>query len=358
MPNLKFYITRTTPDYTPTTYRGTWDAGASQSFVMAPTMSGTVTNEQSINMPAVADYDYRRMRLVSEPLGGGVVFSGTVSGVIGMTESNADLNAKMHLHIFVTQGATDSLRGTILEDYIDAEELSASSASAGQAFSATMSEVTAYEGDLIVVEIGMRGSAATTGYYFTIYTGGTSTEMVNGGAYTQTGWIEFPCTLSNRIAILPEASYEVSTLEAANKVFAIVEGSSPLVVGSATNTTIAPTYANSPRETVVLVKSGDAAFCNTVAAAQLSFLQNGRVRLNGVPIPLRYGLGIERGDMALITIPRAGISETLPVRRLQHDFKSNVTLIDVGEFAAPRDDAAALVEVAKSLSQLTKESKI
>jgi hypothetical protein len=159
--------------------------------------------------------------------------------------------------------------------------------------------------------------------------------------------------------ILPGVEFGLSTLEVANKVWVVVEGSSPLVVGSATNTTVSPTYAESPRETVILIKSGDAALCNAVAAAQLALLQVPRKKLTGISVPLRQGLGIERGQVVSILVPRVGILGTaFAVRRIEHDFGGDVTLLDIGEYLTPRDDEAGLAVIAKALAQLQKESAI
>ncbi len=170
------------------------------------------------------------------------------------------------------------------------------------------------------------------------------------GAEVQLLWV-----VRQAVRLLPDTVIDVSTLEIANKVFVVVDGSSPLVVGSATNTTTAPTYAGSPRETLVLIGSGDATFCNAVAASQLALRKLLRYKLTGLPVRLRYGLGIQRGEKVSVTLPRAGITGEYAVRRLQHDFKANVTLVDLGEFLAPRDDLTALTSIAKSLAQLQKE---
>jgi hypothetical protein len=158
--------------------------------------------------------------------------------------------------------------------------------------------------------------------------------------------------------LLPEASFEMSTLEVANKVFVAVSGSSPLTVGSATNTTVAPTYATAPRETLILIDSGDVAKCNTVSASQLALRQVQRKRLTGIPIRLRDGLAIQRGEVVRIVIPRAGINANYPVRRIAHDFGSNTTTIDVGEYASARDDAEAVLSIASAIAQLQKETSI
>jgi hypothetical protein len=46
------------------------------------------------------------------------------------------------------------------------------------------------------------------------------------------------------------------------------------------------------------------------------------------------------------------------VRRCEHDFGSATSSIDVGEYAAPRDDPAFLFAVAASLDALRKETAI
>ena len=158
--------------------------------------------------------------------------------------------------------------------------------------------------------------------------------------------------------MLPEVSFAVSTLEVKNKIYVVVKDSSPLTVGSATNTTIDPTYGDSPREDVVIVESGDAAFCNATAAAHLALRQLERYTLSGIPVQLRHGLQIERGQRLRVLSPRGSIYGTFAVRRLQHDFEANTTFVDVGEFIAARDATTALVDIAKALSKLEKETAI
>lgn len=161
-----------------------------------------------------------------------------------------------------------------------------------------------------------------------------------------------------RVGILPGAAFSVSTLDVRNKIFAVVKDSTPLTVGSATNTTIDPTYADSPREDVVLVESGDAAFCNAVAASHLAIRQMERYGISNIPVRLRDGLQIQRGQRLRVLSPRGSIYGTFAVRRVAHDFSSNETLIDVGEFMFRRDDEGALVDIAKALAKLAKESAI
>lgn len=164
------------------------------------------------------------------------------------------------------------------------------------------------------------------------------------------------------VRILPGASVQIGTLDRANRVRCIVRNSSPLVVATATNTTVAPTFATSPRTHVMYLESGDATFAAAVAAAQLAFLQETRYVLNGIPVRLEDGLGIRLGTAVHIIIPRCGIDTTAgdpyPVRHVEHDFGSAESVIDVGEYAAPRDDPEFLFAVAASLDQLRKETAI
>lgn len=164
------------------------------------------------------------------------------------------------------------------------------------------------------------------------------------------------------VRILPGASVQIGTLDRANRVRCIVRNSSPLVVATATNTTVAPTFATSPRTHVMYLESGDATFAAAVAAAQLAFLRETRYVLNGIPVRLEDGLGIRLGTAVHIIIPRCGIDTTAgdpyPVRHVEHDFGSAESVIDVGEYAAPRDDPEFLFAVAASLDQLRKETAI
>ena len=78
---------------------------------------------------------------------------------------------------------------------------------------------------------------------------------------------------------------ELSIAGTVNKVYVLAAKSSPAVTGSATNTTIAPTYADSPRETLVLAPEGaDSTACGAIATAQLAIRQSERVNISGLKV--------------------------------------------------------------------------
>ncbi|MEN6544946.1 MAG: hypothetical protein ABFE07_02800 [Armatimonadia bacterium] len=397
---LKLYFQNAAAPYTPATIRGAWSntAGANTA-ALGTSPSGGAT---AANVPVgyAGQPENVLVTRFSYVLTSDYLFGEAVSGVIGAYESAAGLNGYLKLHIFVTQGESDAPRGTLLANLVDAQELNTDTAACGGAFSGVPAELQCYEGDVLVVEVGYRASSTESTYRGYIYRGGTGSPDLadNGDPSANPGWLslthivpvgadmgalwhvggpigtdmqalwhvggpigadtELLWRVREFVTLLPETSIEVSTLDVANKVWVVVEGSDPLVYGSATNDEIAPKYSVSPREMLILVKSGDAALCEAVAAAYLALYQTARYKLAALPVPLRYGLGIRRGTKIMVTIPRASISGAFTVRRVEHDFAANISRIDVGEFAAARDDGTALLDIATLLAKLEKELAI
>jgi hypothetical protein len=161
------------------------------------------------------------------------------------------------------------------------------------------------------------------------------------------------------IEILPGSAVQIGTLDRANRVRCIARDTG--LMGVATNTTTSPTFAESPRVYAMYIESGNQTFVDAVAAAQLAFLKLTRKTLPGLPVKLEDGLAILRGTAVHVIIPRCGIDTTsgdpYPVRMLRHQFVIGDarTLVDVGEYAAPRDDPEWLFSVAQAVEKLKKE---
>lgn len=147
---------------------------------------------------------------------------------------------------------------------------------------------------------------------------------------------------------------EQSILPVANKVYVRVEKTA--VLETATNTTTSPTYAESPRETLILIPDGDSTAAAAVAAAQLALRKDERVTLSGLRVRLEDGMKLERGQRVGVRIDRLGISTTLPIRELVFDVAGDVCEISLGDFWEPRTDEDALVALAQKLQQLEKEA--
>jgi hypothetical protein len=133
--------------------------------------------------------------------------SGTVDCAIPTIESNAAADLFWHLHIYVTQGDSDTPRGTLLSDYIEStNEWSTSSGARALASAQTISSLAISAGDRIVVELGYAAkNSVTTSYTGTIRYGvetGTNTPMTvdltagDTATTTHAPWIEFSGTFT------------------------------------------------------------------------------------------------------------------------------------------------------------------
>jgi hypothetical protein len=196
MATLKLYLQNATIPYAPTTHRGAWDLVSQNDFALGTTKAGAA-GTQTVDLPIGLSYDTEWFR-GAYILPTGMVFSGTVSGVIGLSESDNQANAYLHLHVFVLTGESDTLRGTLWTDYIDPDEASDRITTGGEGFSGTLSEVAASAGDVLVVEIGTRSNTTTTKQR-TMVIGGTGADMVNNGDATggAVNWIQFNYTATS-----------------------------------------------------------------------------------------------------------------------------------------------------------------
>jgi hypothetical protein len=110
-----------------------------------------------------------------------------------MYEDNAAADMYPHIHIYVTQGDSDNVRGTVLADYYGATEEGTSAV--GMADTPTgQNPVNGSVGDRIVVEIGYQARNTSAAQYIGyVYRGGTgATDLTNGAAApTYPGWLDF-----------------------------------------------------------------------------------------------------------------------------------------------------------------------
>ena len=115
----RFYLQNAAPGASPSTNRGAWDDVASKVFKgLSRTKSGTIASLGVPESSTTGDYDVMILKLVSEPVPAQSI-TGTVQVCIGALESSTQQNAHWHLHVYVTQGDTDSLVGTLLTDYTE-----------------------------------------------------------------------------------------------------------------------------------------------------------------------------------------------------------------------------------------------
>lgn len=220
---VRFYLRNATAPYSPATFRGAWDdtASAVTKLLDSAARLGTWDSATSVAKAETStntEYDVLLYRGVSGKLKAGTIGTGTVNVMLPIYESNADADFAIHLHLYVTQGDSDTPRGTLLDNYRDptGNELTASNATAGIDLDSAqaLSSVAVSDNDRIVAEIGyVARNASATSRTGTLYYGQSSRpDLVHGGRYDSgNGYIEF----SEAFAFIAEGRVSQGAVEVA-----------------------------------------------------------------------------------------------------------------------------------------------
>ena len=162
------YLTAAASPYTPATLRGAWDDTGGQvtrALQYTPVAGGASTTVARAEATATTPYHVLLYRGVSEPLAAQTI-AGTVDVVLGVHESDGAADLCFHLHIYVTQGDSDTPRGTLLSDYVETTSDEWPTTNTGRALASAqaLSSLAVSAGDRIVVEVGYiaRNSVATS----------------------------------------------------------------------------------------------------------------------------------------------------------------------------------------------------
>lgn len=186
----KLYPSASGGAFTPATIRGAWGKTTGHAICGMHTAKdlaglGGPLSIANAETSATTDYDVLLLRCVSAPLAADHNFSGTLNLMMGVQESTTAADMAYYIHVFVTQGDTDNLRGTLLANYADPDTNEWGATALGKALSAaaTLSAVSALAGDRIAVEIGYRSRNTTaTSRTATIWYGGSGSDLTSGGA--------------------------------------------------------------------------------------------------------------------------------------------------------------------------------
>lgn len=191
--------------YTPATIRGAWDKTTGHIVCGMNSSKDLSGLGGPLSIPiaetvSTTDYDVLLLRCVSAPLAADCNFSGTLNVMMGVQESAADADMSYYIHVFVTQGDTDTVRGTLLANYVDPNTNEWGTTALGKALTAaqSLSAVSALTGDRIVVEIGYRSRNTTTSTRTgTIWYGGNGSDLTSGGAAAGgVGYFDFSDTFT------------------------------------------------------------------------------------------------------------------------------------------------------------------
>lgn len=219
----KLYLSNNSAGYVPTTVRGGWEQSAGHvargmHTAQDPAVAGGPSLIALSESSASANFDVLLIRAVSAPLATNWTFAGTLNLMMAVAESLNDADFAYYLHVYVTQGNSDTPRGNLLTNYADpmANEW-IQTTPVGKALNAAqaLTSVAALAGDRIVAEIGYRAYNTITGSRIgTLYYGGSGSDLVAGGsALSGIGYLDFSdaFTLTNN-PVLRVSQTAVETL--------------------------------------------------------------------------------------------------------------------------------------------------
>lgn len=155
----RLYLTNKTAPYTPATLRGAWDdTGGQVTRALDPVRArgGEITFVSRAETNASPTWDVLLYRGVSGPLAAQTI-SGTIDVLIGVVESSfADSDFYWHVHLYVTQGDSDTPRGDLLTDYVENTTNEWNTTAQGYALQSAqaLSSLAVSAGDRLVVELG------------------------------------------------------------------------------------------------------------------------------------------------------------------------------------------------------------
>lgn len=197
----RMYLSRDAAPYSPATRRGAWDTSTLviDNWLTRRRRGSANTSGTAAEASATNNFDRIISRFVSDPLGAQTI-SGTLDLAIPCRESNANANDVLHIHLYVTQGDSDTPRGTLITDYIDSTEfvVNATTFDVISITGISISSLAVSAGDRLVLEVGYQGQNTDATSYNAAHIQGGSTSDATAGATgisagddTKAPWIEF-----------------------------------------------------------------------------------------------------------------------------------------------------------------------
>lgn len=192
----RLYLNNDATIYTPPTRRGAWDvATATLARWLAPIFYGAGSTAAQAETSTNTAWDVLVGTWVTNPITRTGRLEGTVSWVFGALESNAAADFFTHVHIYATVGQSDTVRGTLLSDYVGSAEWPTTAAGLTDG-TQTLAPVDLEVGDVVVVELGYRATNnVTTSRTGTINYGASASSPDLGSGDTavtsRPGWVEF-----------------------------------------------------------------------------------------------------------------------------------------------------------------------
>lgn len=198
---MRWYLTTETAEYSPPTLRGGWDSVIypwdAQRKLSTVKTGGSGGQENRADLGNTAGLKVCFYRGVTDPLPDLTIGAGallTVCAPVGGTPSTV---GRWRIHAYLTVGDSDTVRQTILDQYMETGSRLWPSPAAGCATEAAIElpEITVVSGDRLVVTFGAIRASDTFSWIGFTYgakdSGGTPLEDASPGSATTTaGWIE------------------------------------------------------------------------------------------------------------------------------------------------------------------------
>jgi hypothetical protein len=189
----RLYLANDTIPYNPATLRGGWTSSLGMiTNKLAKTPTGVSEEMNWTASPITAGTKRCMIKFTSDPLSIGYTFNGTLDICMGNWEDNVSTYNDIRFHIFITAGDTDTVRGTILDQYVG-DNINSFPAQASLMSGIVLTTVTALTGDRICIEAG---STTSTNNNNTIhlYCGTTGSPDLTDGdtnVTTRPAWVQF-----------------------------------------------------------------------------------------------------------------------------------------------------------------------
>jgi hypothetical protein len=176
--------------------QGSWtvfDGYATNVFRMGVDKAGDYT-ECTVTIPGNSAFRRQiNFATVSYPLKAGTL-SGTFTWQIYVRESTVSANQYQRVHAFVTQGETNNIRGTPVDQWWPNVEIPTTATCWGNVTGALSNNVACQAGDRLVICWGTEGDmTGFTGVTTSLWAGGTGADGVDGHTTptSEVGWCEF-----------------------------------------------------------------------------------------------------------------------------------------------------------------------
>lgn len=186
------YPSAGTPGYVVSAFQGGWGITGSavvKSLTTAPRTTETVNTSVACAETGTSGDEKGLLYCgVSAPLKAQTI-TGDFNVLLFLAESSAAANMFLRVHVWVTQGNSDTPRGTLVDKVLGTSEISDTWTGLAQGFAAAiaMSSLAIQDGDRLVIEVGfLATNTSATSYSLTMYYG----ACANGPDTTagQAGW--------------------------------------------------------------------------------------------------------------------------------------------------------------------------